>query len=163
MMKTAVLLALCVSATAYICPGPDSGLHASCQVTAVVNGDCAAATAEVQARIKGVDGWVDPHNGGNYSVVSFAGNTLHGQRTTGKAPHYLDLFTMVFTAQGSSCQIMSCSKSQATSILDFSTNYCDVHNLYCGTASGCKPVHSDFTVSETFGTCFEHDASKCTV
>eukprot|EP00913_Durusdinium_trenchii_P020887 g19625.t1 len=34
------------------------------------------------------------------------------------------------------------------SLKDFSTNYCNLRNLYCGSEEGCKPVKHDFNNSE---------------
>ena len=32
---------------------------------------------------------------------------------------------------------------------DFSTNYCNLRMLYCGSHEGCKPVQKDFAIEET--------------
>ena len=53
------------------------------------------------------------------------------------------------TPSGSSCAMKACSTSETTSISDFSTNYCNVHNLYCDTADGCKPATKDIAVTES--------------
>lgn len=49
---------------------------------------------------------------------------------------------------------------------DFSTNYCDLRNLYCGSADGCRPVIKDFkskqeSITPSFGA--GTDFSKCIV
>merc|ERR1711865_1126354 len=64
------------------------------------------------------------------------------------------------------CRIEACSESQGTSVGDFSTNYCDLRNLYCGSADGCKTVSKDFSHSESshkgsIGA--GHDAGACIV
>ena len=43
----------------------------------------------------------------------------------------------------------ACSTSETTSIADFSTNYCNVHNLYCDASDGCKTITKDIVVKET--------------
>eukprot|EP01061_Rhynchopus_euleeides_P016858 TRINITY_DN2819_c0_g2_i2.p2 TRINITY_DN2819_c0_g2~~TRINITY_DN2819_c0_g2_i2.p2 ORF type:complete len:166 (+),score=55.84 TRINITY_DN2819_c0_g2_i2:61-558(+) len=165
MMRTALVMAAAASVIAsdYSCPSAPFGLHASCEVTATVNGTCAEALAEAVVRMQGKNGWTDPHNGGNYSVTSQTTTEINGKRLTGKAPHYEDHFTMKFEGSGSICTIVSCSKSQSTSVLDFSTNYCNQHNLYCGTQHGCKYVQYNFHVTEKFGSCHQHDSSACIV
>merc|ERR1712083_1276145 len=65
-----------------------------------------------------------------------------------------------------SCKILACSESQGTSVGDFSTNYCDIRNLYCGSADGCTAVEHDFASSEvshsgSIGA--GHDFSGCIV
>eukprot|EP01059_Diplonema_ambulator_P027534 TRINITY_DN457_c0_g2_i1.p1 TRINITY_DN457_c0_g2~~TRINITY_DN457_c0_g2_i1.p1 ORF type:complete len:164 (+),score=54.54 TRINITY_DN457_c0_g2_i1:80-571(+) len=163
-MRSAVFMALLACASAsYKCPGSPAALHASCEVTATVSGNCTMVLTELKARIAGQGGWVDPHNAGNYTLLSVNANVVDGQRTTGNAPHYLDKFTLVLTAQGDSCEVVGCSVSQSTSYLDASTNYCNMHNLYCGTADGCKPVIFDMKNTEKFGFCQLHDSSACVV
>ena len=56
--------------------------------------------------------------------------------------------------------------AQVTSVADFSTNYCNLRNLYCGTDDGCVDVTSDLGVTETsvdysFGA--SADPSACVV
>jgi len=53
------------------------------------------------------------------------------------------------------CMINSCSDSQCESNNDQSTNYCNMRNLYCGSADGCKIVETDLVYKE------KHHNSKC--
>mmetsp|Transcript_9940 Transcript_9940/g.29229 ORF Transcript_9940/g.29229 Transcript_9940/m.29229 type:complete len:86 (-) Transcript_9940:37-294(-) len=55
-----------------------------------------------------------------------------------------------FAAQeDGSCEVSACSESQVFSIADFSTNYCNLHDLYCGTEDGCAMVTTeDLTYTE---------------
>merc|ERR1712232_494196 len=118
------------------------------------------------------NGWTDPHNGGIYSLLSSSHGTLNTQRTTNPQTSvggklYTDKQTFTFKSSGDGgCEIQGCSESQGFSIGDFSTNYCDIRNLYCGSADGCSPVKKDFTTVESsnkgsFGS--GHDFSKCIV
>merc|ERR1712157_416063 len=102
----------------------------------------------------GQNGWVDPHNGGIYSVLSSEAGVITTQRTTNPSTSvggqvYTDKQTFVLTDVGASCEIKACSESQGTSVGDFSTNYCDLRNLYCGSADGCSTVHNDFNTKES--------------
>merc|ERR1711862_985166 len=56
-----------------------------------------------------------------------------------------DKQTFTLSEKGVACEIAACSESQGSSLKDFSTNYCDIRNLYCGGADGCKAVLHDFT------------------
>merc|ERR1719424_2243432 len=38
----------------------------------------------------------------------------------------------IIPGDAGSCTILGCSESQSLSVKDFSTNYCDLVNLYCG-------------------------------
>merc|ERR1711924_421601 len=131
-------------------------------VTATVKANCADVKAEMEARIGGQKGWVDPHNGGIYSIISSSGagafHDIETKRTTNPKTSfghkvYTDKQTFTLsdkpsTSDGDLCEIDACSESQGTSLKDFSTNYCDIRNLYCGSADGCKPVLRDFTSDE---------------
>merc|ERR1712107_328742 len=62
---------------------------------------------------------------------------------------YVDKQIFTYTElSDATCQIDGCSESQGFSVKDFSTNYCDMRNLYCGSADGCKPVVHDFHTTQ---------------
>lgn len=141
------------AALAVKCPGSKSWVHASCEVSAVAaQTKCEDVRQEMVARAKG-HGWVDPHNGGIYTVLSDNKHELNTKRTTNPSRSfggkvYTDLQTFTLTDTESGCLIEACSESQGFSIGDFSTNYCNIRNLYCGSEEGCTPVTKDFTVHE---------------
>lgn len=136
------------------CPGSATAeAHAWAQVTVLANARCADAIDEMVARASHQGGWEDPHNNGTYSVLSEGNLTLLTQRLTNPKTSvgnvtYTDkqLFTFVDAAEGN-CTILACSESQGPSDLDFSTNYCNIHNLYCD-AEGCNPVLHAFSSTE---------------
>merc|ERR1712078_730276 len=72
------------------------------------------------------------------------------------------IFTFSDSADGT-CEIQACSQSQGFSVMDFSTNYCDIHNLYCNDAV-CHPIDSfdttESNVSPNLGSGGK-DSSKC--
>ena len=168
MSAIATLLAAGAAAS-YQCPGSPAFVYASCEVTAIVKGSCSLVGVEIANRLTGVDGWTDPHNGGTYKMTQNTSTSISGQRETGSAPHtpgkhYTDKFTLTLTPIDSfTCSVAACSESQSASFLDFSTNYCDVRNLYCGRADGCTPVSFDFNNTESFGDCKQHDPTQCIV
>jgi len=142
------------SASSMQCPGSGAMVHASAKVTAVADASCSDVLAEMKARVGGQNGWVDPHNGGIYSVLSSTDSQLNTQRTTNPKKSvggklYTDKQTFTLTEQGQKCRIDACSESQGFSVGDFSTNYCDMRNLYCGSADGCQTVTKDFSVEES--------------
>ena len=86
-------------------------------------------------------------------MVSSDGGSVKTQRTTNPATSaggqvYTDLQNFVLTDKDGGCQIEACSESQGTSVGDFSTNYCDILNLYRGSADGNVAVSNDFTSTE---------------
>jgi len=155
----------------YQCPSSGSFIHASMKVTAKTAASCADVQTEIQSRASGAGGWVDPHNGVIYSVLDSSNGVIQTQRTTNPATSvggtvYTDKQTFVLSAVDGGCQIEGCSVSQGTSVADYSTNYCDLRNLYCGSGDGCKTVSKDFSHSEASysgSTGAGHDSSVCIV
>mmetsp|Transcript_64279 Transcript_64279/g.199415 ORF Transcript_64279/g.199415 Transcript_64279/m.199415 type:complete len:174 (+) Transcript_64279:63-584(+) len=164
MMRTvAAACALLAQAAATKCPGSPAWVHASCEATVSFPVACDAVRAEVKSRIAGENGWKDPHNGGKYSVLSDGAGLLEVSRTTANG-QYTDKMDLTFTADGSGCKLEACSESQVTSVLDFSTNYCNLHNLWCGAKDGCPVAKQDLAdYKETLGSCWQNDKSKCVV
>merc|ERR1712087_192501 len=156
----------------YNCPGSGSLVHASMEVMATAAASCDDVKAEIKAKASAEGGWKDPHNGGIYSVLTSDDDSIiKTQRTTNPATSvggqvYTDKQNFELTEVDGKCQIKACSESQGTSVGDFSTNYCDIRNLYCGSADGCSPVHNDFASVEndhTGSLGAGHDFSKCVV
>merc|ERR1719486_193043 len=151
-MKSAMLAGVSVAAAdSYNCPGSGSLVHAWMEVTVQADAACDVVQAEIEARASG--NWVDPHNGGIYSVLSSSSGVINTQRTTNPATSvggqvYTDKQTFSLSDSDGGCKIEACSESQGTSVGDFSTNYCDLRNLYCGSADGCQPVEHDFKHNE---------------
>ena len=52
------------------CPGSESLVHAGYSMKIETTASCDTVAKEMQDRIKGVNGWVDPHNAGNYTILS---------------------------------------------------------------------------------------------
>jgi hypothetical protein len=155
----------------YQCPGSGALLHASMKVTSVAAASCSDVQSEIEARANQENGWVDPHNGGVYSLLSSDSGVINTQRTTNPDTSvggtlYTDKQTFALSDTDGGCQIEACSESQGSSVGDFSTNYCDMRNLYCGSSDGCSPVGKDFTHSESShkgSVGAGHDAGACIV
>mmetsp|Transcript_42219 Transcript_42219/g.68404 ORF Transcript_42219/g.68404 Transcript_42219/m.68404 type:complete len:175 (+) Transcript_42219:95-619(+) len=129
------------------CPGSKALMHAKTQVAVdFPTSTCSAVRSEVLARLGGASGWRDPHNGGIYTLLSHSAHTVEAKRLTGDRK-YTDLIEFTFTESGSGCHLDGCSESQGSSYLDFSTNYCNMYILYCGSAAGCPIVSRDFSFS----------------
>ena len=151
----------------YPCPGSAAYVHASARVQVQANAACDEVQAEMLSRVHSQpDKWHDPHNNGTYSTTSesLIADTLAFSRLTGDRK-YTDkmIFSFADGADGK-CEMLACSESQVTSILDFGTNYCNLRMLYCGSADGCKPITHDFAsveqkVSTSAGN--PHDLKKC--
>ena len=167
------LLLQAVLATQEIkCPGSPAWKHAKCSMTVTFpSTTCTILHEEITSRLSGENSWIDPHNGGTYTSSSdvldeaTGVRTLEGSRLTGDGK-YTDKFTLVLSSDdevSSSCTMTACSESQCTSVLDFSTNYCNIRSLYCNSEDGCPIVKWNLQYEETFKDCWQNDAEKCVV
>ena len=83
-----------------------------------------------------------------------------------RGPSYTDAFGFQLAASPrvagarSTPALDTCSESQGPSFCDYSTNYCNIRNLYCNTAEGCKVVHHELTSKEEVDASCYH-APKC--
>eukprot|EP00050_Salpingoeca_kvevrii_P002305 m.190746 g.190746 ORF g.190746 m.190746 type:complete len:165 (-) comp10588_c0_seq1:1176-1670(-) len=163
MFRSGALLLVAVAALlAAGCPPSKSHIHAGCEVTVTFSDNCTTVQREMLGRINGVDGWYDPHNRGKYEATSVGAAVIEAKRVTGNGK-YTDLLEFKFqNATSGGCVVDACSASQVFSIIDYSTNYCNLHDLYCSD-SGCHPIFSHLKYTESFGKCSAHDASECLV
>jgi hypothetical protein len=174
-----LVLATCISTlqagVADACPGsPARVMHASANVHVVFAHSCDVVASEIFNRVNGASGWVDPHNEGHYTLLSQqpASGTptkINLSRRTGD-DKYTDKMDLQFTpttgpaGANSGCEIEACSESQVTSYADFSTNYCNLHNLYCGSDDGCPYSRQDLQSHESqihTGAGASKDKSQC--
>jgi len=153
-----VLAAMMVAvAAASNCPTSDIPLPPgtrlpSVQMTISTNVSCAIVKAEIHARIASIGGW---NGGGIYTLVSEMqfGPVFSMMSTTwtAKLSRAADKQSWKFIdmVKNGSCLISACSISQDMFYFkeDHSTNYCNIHNLYCNGVH-CHPIHS-FSSIET--------------
>jgi hypothetical protein len=146
------------------------GFRAKTEVTASTTSKCQDVKNEIIGRANGDKGWVDPHNGGTYEVLSGEGGIITTQRTANPETSmggyaYVDKQTFTLAKDGSGCRIFACSESQGPSGKDFSTNYCNLRNLYCGTADGCQTILKNIVSTENSVTASsgQSDFSDCIV
>ena len=150
------------------CPGSPASLHAECKMKfEIPKTSCKDVKDEVERRIQEKDGWKDPKSHpGKYSLVKKEDKATEGTRTTGDGTNYVDKFIFTYAdVEGSEkgCIVSACSQSQIMSVYDFSTNYCNMRNLLCGKAEGCKVSKHDLPpAQESFKSCFFHTESQCT-
>jgi hypothetical protein len=170
------------------CPGSPAGIHAKCQMVVQFpsssSSDCTMVKEEIMHRILGDNGWIDPHNHGHYKLLKQenANDTTNenegdvdddgmilASRRTGN-DKYTDLMLLTFLKQqepsdgatGGACIVQACSESQVTSVIDYSTNYCNLHNLFCSSQDGCTVVEHDLLqYQEQYKSCSQRDVSQC--
>jgi hypothetical protein len=132
-----------------------------CEATVTFTDSCESVQTEMLARINGQasGAWNDPHNNGTYAAIATpADGTWETSRVTGDLK-YTDLINFDFASSESGCKVDACSQSQVTSLGDFSTNFCNIHDLYCS-ESGCN-AFTKLSYEETAGKCTEESPDKC--
>lgn len=140
-------LASLALASAAGCPGSESWIHAKAEVDVEILGaSCRSVQKEIRSRVALEKGWKDPHNGGTYRIIADSAGAMELERRTGDGK-YTDRMDLAFADEGG-CAIRACSESQGTSIKDFSTNFCNLHVLWCGSADNCPIVDQDFEYRE---------------
>merc|ERR1712113_691268 len=149
--------------SSYKCPGSAAWVYAWSEQTTSVNAGCDAVMKEVTDRVKGENGWYDPHNRGTYSITSTSADEFGLQRQTANGK-YTDRIVLQFASSGGTCVVKGCSESQVTSFMDFSTNFCNIRMLTCGSEDGCKSSGLDWTdkLTENKQSLFSaHSMSDC--
>jgi hypothetical protein len=76
------------AAADYQCPGGPF-IRASMKVTATASASCSDVRAEIAARAQAstAGSWVDPHNGGIYSLVSNDNGVIQTERSTNQGTY----------------------------------------------------------------------------
>jgi len=119
---------------------------------------CTKVNEVASGRASGAGGWVDPHNSGTYAVTASSSEKLEGTRVTGTrgGPEiggpFTDKWSLTFATAGNGCSVSAYSTSTSFSILDASTNYCNLHNLYAS---------SGMAFSESYTDCGQRDEKEC--
>jgi hypothetical protein len=158
---TFVIFLLGVNAGSIPCPGSPFTFHAACQLEVQFSDACVVVQEEVINRVQGqYDGWHDPHNNGTYTIISQSAESISLTRLTGDS-RYLDKILYTFSDKSAGCYLKACSESQVFSILDFATNYCNIHDLYCSD-SKCHPF-KQLSYKEVTGKCTNQNQKKCYV
>jgi hypothetical protein len=160
------ILILCalseIMASSSVCPSSSAYVHAKCAITVTFDQPCDTVRNEIQGRIQS-EHWVDPHNQGTYSLDGTAEKQIHVSRLTGDKM-FTDKMAMEFedNTKTSGCTMRACSVSQVTSVLDFSTNYCNLRNLYCNSnVDGCPVVNHELSYEERYNNCWQRTVAKC--
>lgn len=134
------------------CPGSPASNHAWLTAEITASASCADVKAEIEARVDGqaTGAWRDPHDGGSgkqkYTMLegAAAGRVLLSRLSSNGAFTDKQLFTF-HELDANKCKITGCSESQGMSMGDQSTNWCNLHNLYCGNEDRCCVMKTDVT------------------
>ncbi|KAL1523851.1 hypothetical protein AB1Y20_018772 [Prymnesium parvum] len=133
------------------CPGSPAPQHARCSIAVAFEQPCEVVQEEVEARIaRNADRKSHP---GAYALLASApAACTKGSRHTAVGAHpspadvgmageyFTDFFGLTYQGVGGGCRVAACSESQGMSLCDFSTNFCNVFNLFCNSTDGCTSL-----------------------
>lgn len=156
-----------------VCSDVNLTANSTCFITVEFNNtSCSKVSSEIQSRLSGAGGWQDPFNAnGGYLLVSDNGQGVVDAKwflMTGgvdaRTATFVDYLRLSFVNLPNSCLLISCAVSlPPDSSLGTSCNYCNLHNLYCGSDEGCSPLRYDFSGSytEEYADCAVHNLGSC--
>ena len=126
------LLLLCLVAACWTLAA-SYPIHASCKLTWTFSVNCTFVNGKIAAQM---NAWSGTSCGTGekcgYKITSQSASEIKGTHTT-PVHHYVDDLTMAFTASGSGCSVTGFSTSETWyAVLDYGTNYCNLHNLVDG-------------------------------
>ena len=131
------------------CPGSPSLVHAKCKITVRFEQPCDVVEKLMAERVSAVHDCKSKPG-------TYKGSWRSGSRTTGDGK-YVDKFKNSLAADGDGgCTLTACSESQSTSVIDYSTNYCNLRNLYGANASATALAYV-----EHMDSCTQHESSLC--
>jgi len=137
-------------------------LHASCNVTWTFQQDCTQVREKLVAQM---ETWKDDSTCGEgqkclYTYGEVKDNVLHGTHTTPKARYIDDLhYTFYRNSATGGCNVIGFSTSRIFfALLDFGTNYCNIHNLVEGAGLTSDPHYSELTRDEI---CTQYTSANC--
>merc|ERR1711916_42033 len=149
----ALVLALGLALVSSVSAGP---LHASCRIVYTFpSTSCKDASAAIVASINSMT-HSDCGSGEKclYTLLSSSEARIKARHETPKK-HYTDTMTFEFSGSGSSCEVSAFSSSDTWyAILDFGTNYCNLHNVV-------SIVDAPFTEETSDSVCTQYSSANC--
>eukprot|EP01080_Neovahlkampfia_damariscottae_P010629 gene10629-3252_t len=91
----------------------------------------------------------------NYTLIATKPNHIHLINTT-PVRKYIDDINIEFTDKGDSCATKQVSRSRVFSVYDYSTNFCNIHNLLLRYEEVFNKKYD-----EKLGNCRFHDVTMC--
>ena len=148
----AATLAAAVNASASNFPKFDS-FHANCGMDVFFATPCDALYGEIDLTIRS---WTEggPSDGLYAVYEESAGDYVWSTRTT-PVKHYVDDQIFELTASSAGCAVSAKSRSQSLSQYDYSTNYCNMWNVFeaIGGYTNLSINHCQYHPSDPVATC----------
>ncbi|CAL8110519.1 unnamed protein product [Orchesella dallaii] len=137
-------------------------LHASCNITWTFQQDCTQVRDKLVSQM---ELWKDDSTCGEgqkclYTVGEIKDNELHATHTTPKAKYIDDMnYKFYKNSATGGCNVIGYSTSRIFfALLDFGTNYCNIHNLVEGAGLIDDPHYSELTRDEI---CTQYTSANC--
>ncbi|XP_046549551.1 uncharacterized protein LOC124259459 [Haliotis rubra] len=136
-------------------------LHASCKANWTSSLKC---TNVLDKLVGQIGQWTGPDgcaNGGEKCLYKLVSRNTTQVKATHETPkkHYVDDLTFTFTQDTSKCNITGLSSSETWyAVLDYGTNYCNLHNLIVGSGLDKSPGYSETTSNSI---CTQFTSADC--
>ncbi|XP_064614190.1 uncharacterized protein LOC135477906 [Liolophura sinensis] len=161
-ISTAVCLCLSVLVTLLVAYNPYP-CHASCKITWKFTNSCYPVLEAIKVQIRKWEGPANCKDGGQRCLYQLVRETNSSLIATHMTPvkHYMDDLTFSFTnsADNSECTVEGFSTSQIWyAVLDYGTNYCNLHNLVTGAGLDATPGYSEMTRDAQ---CTQYTSADC--
>jgi len=137
--------------------------HASCRVDWTFNEDCESLAKSIMDQISKWNG-SDCGSGDNlnekckYKMLSYKSSVLKATHTT-PTKEYVDDLQFNFKAAGKGCAVHGFSTSETWyAYLDYSTNYCNLHNLITGAGLDKLDKYTETTSNQV---CTQYSSANC--
>lgn len=138
-------------------------LHASCNVDWTFSMSCDGVTTAIAKQMKTWETADNCKNGGEkclYHLTSQTPSEIKGTHETPKK-HYIDDLTFTFVQDGNVCKLHGYSTSETWyAVLDYGTNYCNLHNLITGSGLDKSSGYTELTSDSK---CTQYSSANCEV
>jgi len=136
-------------------------IHASCKLTWTFSVNCTFVNNKIATQMNTWSGTnCDSGEKCRYKITSQSASQIKGTHTT-PVKHYVDDLTMTFTAPtATSCSVAGFSTSETWyAVLDYGTNYCNLHNLVDGAMIDTSTYGFKEDVSDS--SCTQYSSRNC--
>ena len=137
-------------------PSFDS-LHANCALSATFADDCSTVFANIESTVKSFSAG-GPSKGLYAIKEEGSGDYVWTTRTTPVSKYVDDIIFEVVSGSNGGCTVNGKSKSESLSYYDYSTNYCNMWNVYntVGGASKLTPTECSWQPDDATVTCAKY-------
>ncbi|XP_064607023.1 uncharacterized protein LOC135471644 [Liolophura sinensis] len=156
-MKVALLASVLCS----LFVGTPAPFHASCSVTWTFGVPCSSVSNKILNQIHKWSGPENCENGGEKCLYSLVNNSTSEIKAKHETPvkHYVDDLTFSLSPGGNKCNVKGFSTSETFyAVLDYGTNYCNLHNLVTGSGLNQTTGYTEAT-SDTI--CTQYSSANC--